>query len=149
MGRRILFKDIKKTLECLEEDPVIFTFSDLVELAEIGKYNFKGKFVLFIKFILTKIFRKDRLKRDIKLRSSTSKFKKFFIFINEDACYAYYLPKYKESFIVGNLKDSMSFCIDCNVEKQLNKFHPHTLLVRMDGLTTLKILINGKNILKN
>ena len=73
---------------------------------------------------MTKILRKDRLKRDIKFHSFTSKFKNFFIFINEDVCYAYYLPKYKKSFKVGNLKNSISFCIDWNVQKQLNNILP-------------------------
>ena len=115
-------RNIKKTLELLEEDPIIFTFSDLREFSK--PFNFKGKFILFLKFILTKLLRKDRLKRDIKFHSFTSKFKNFFIFINEDVCYAYYLPKYKKSFKVGNLKNSISFCIDWNVQKQLNNILP-------------------------
>ncbi len=115
-------REVKKTLEMLEENPVIFTFNDLRKLAI--EYNYKGKLILFLKFILTKLFRKDRLRRDIHIHSFTSKFKRFFLIINEDKSYAYYLPKYKKSFKVGNLKNSISFCIDWNVEKQLNKIAP-------------------------
>ena len=50
-------RSIDKTLKVLEKNPIIFKFKDLKRY--LKKSNFKGKFVILLKFIFTKIFRKD------------------------------------------------------------------------------------------
>ena len=112
-------RSIDNTLKLLEKNPIIFKFNDLKRYCK-GR-NFKGKFVIFLKFIFTKIFRKDRLKRDIKFHRLTSSFINLFIILNEDVTYAYYLPKYCDDFKVAKFNQSLNFCIDCNVKKLLKK----------------------------
>ena len=112
-------RSIDNTLKLLEKNPRIFKFNDLKRY--LKKANFKGKLVIFLKFIFTKIFRKDRLKRDIKTHRFTSWFINLFIILNEDVTYAYYLPKYCDYFKVGNFNQSLNFCIDWNVKKLLKK----------------------------
>lgn len=106
-------RSIDNTLKVLKQNPIIFKFHDLKRYLE--KSNLKGKVVLCFKYMITKILRKDRLKRDIKIHRHTSIFQKFFIFLNEDISYGYYLPKYQNHFKVGDFEKSSNFCIDWNV----------------------------------
>ena len=71
-------RSIDNTLEVLEKNPIIFKFQDLKRY--LKNANFKGKFIILLKFIFTKIFRKDRLKRDVKIHRLTSRFINLFIF---------------------------------------------------------------------
>lgn len=112
-------RNINKILEVLERNPVIFKFNDFRKYSM--KFNLKGKFILFLKYIITKILKQDRIRRDVQNNSFILRFKEFFIFIAEDKSYAYYLPKYHKSFKIGELNDSISFCIDSNVKEQLKK----------------------------
>ena len=112
-------REIKKTLEVLREDPIIFDLNDLQELSK--SYSLKGKLILFLKYLFTIILRKNRLKRDIKNHRHTSRFINLFIFINEDVSFGYYLPKHLTSFKVGDFNQSVNFCIDWNVKKLLKK----------------------------
>ncbi len=116
-------RSIEKTLEVLSINPRIFKLADFLEYS--GKYNFKGKIIMLIKFILTKILRKDLLKKDPKNNKFSSKIRNFFIFINEDISYCHYLPRYINSFKVADLEDSRKFCIDWNVKEQLNAISPN------------------------
>ena len=112
-------RSIDNTLKLLEKNPIIFKFNDLKRYFK--KANSKGKLVIFFNYIFTKIFRKDRLKRDIETHRLTSLFMNLFIILNEDVTYAYYLPKYCDQFKVGNFNQSLNFCIDWNVKKLLKK----------------------------
>ena len=112
-------RSIDHTLKVLERNPIIFKFQDLERY--LKKANFKGKFVILLKFIFTKVLRKDRLKRDVKIHRFTSRLINLFIFLNEDLTYGYYLPKYCDYFKVGNFDQSSNFCIDWNVKKLLKK----------------------------
>ncbi len=107
-------RSIENTLKVLEKNPIIFKFYDLKKY--LKKSNLKGKIVLFFKYIITKILRKDRLKRDIKIHRYTSIFRNLFIFLNEDISYGYYLPK-----CLNNFNKSSNFCIDWNVDYLLKK----------------------------
>ena len=120
MGFSLSF--INNTLKLLDKNPIIFKFEDLKRY--LKKANFKGKFVFLLKFIFIKLFRKDRLKQDIKSHRHTIIFKKLFIILNEDVIYGYYIPKYCDSFNVGNFHHSSNFCIDWNVKKLLKKISP-------------------------
>jgi len=112
-------RSIDSILNILNKNPIIFKFGDIKKT--FNKSNTKGKIILLFKFMLTKIFRKDRLKRDIKIHRLTSKFMNLFITLNEDLSYGYYLPKYLNYFKVGNLNQSSNFCIDWNVKKLLKE----------------------------
>ena len=112
-------RSIDKTLKVLEKNPTIFKYQDLKRY--LKESNLKGKIVLYFKYIITKILKKDRLKRDIKIHRFTSRFFNLFIFLNEDVSYAYYLPKYFNSFKVGNYIQSSNFCIDWNVNVLLKQ----------------------------
>ena len=110
-------RSIKKTLEVLEINPTIYQFDDFKK--EAKSYNFKGKFILFLKYLVTKLLKKDKLRRSI-IKSKLHKFsRRFYIFINEDISYSYYLPKYLDSFKVADFDDSIKFSIDCHVNESL------------------------------
>ena len=65
-------REIKKILEVLEKNPVIFNFNDFLNYSK--NFNFKGRFLFFLKYLITKILKKDRLKRNIKNHAFSSRF---------------------------------------------------------------------------
>lgn len=110
-------RSIKKTLEVLSKNPVIYKFDDFKN--ESKKYNFKGKIVFFLKFIATKLLRKDRLKRKFINTKIEWILRKSYIFINEDVSYGNFLPKYLPSFKVADFHDSIKFSIATKVNESL------------------------------
>ncbi len=115
-------RSIKKTLEVLKKNQDIYKFNDFI--IQSKNHNFKGKLILFLKYVATKVLRKDRLRRSF-IKSKLDKFLRgLYIFINEDEIYGYYLPKYNASFKVGNLNQSKNFCLNSNVKNLLKNIAP-------------------------
>ena len=110
-------RSIKNTLEVLTKNPTIYKFHDFKKQAKV--YNFKGKSILFLKYIATKLLKKDRLKRSFITSKLDKSLRRLYIFINEDISYAYYLPKYLDSFKVADFDDSIKFSIDSHVNLSL------------------------------
>ena len=143
-------REIKKTLEVLEKNPVIFTFNEFLEYSK--NFNFRGRCVLLLKYLITKILKKDCLNRNVKTHAFLSKFRRFFLFINEDVSFAHYLPKCEPSFIVANLNDSMHFSIDWNVENSLKQisspypFGAHAWFTYPENLKQWKKHIHEKDL---
>jgi len=110
-------RSIKKTLEVLNQNPTIYKFDDFI--LQTKYYNFKGKFILFLKYIATKVLRKDKLRKSFITSTLDKNLRRLYIYINEDLCYSYYLPKYLSSFKVADFDDSIKFSIDGHVNESL------------------------------
>ena len=110
-------RSIKKTIEVLKKNPIIYKFDDFK--IESKDYNLKGKVILFFKFLVTKLLRKDCLKRPFIKSRLDEILRKFYIFINEDVSYGKLLPKYLPCFKVASFDDSIKFSIASKVKETL------------------------------
>lgn len=110
-------RSITKTIEVIQKNPIIYKFDDFK--IESKKYSIEGKIVLFLKFLATKLLRKDRIQRPFINSKLEKLFIKFYIFINEDVTYGKFLPKYFPYFKVANFDDSIKFSIASKVTESL------------------------------
>lgn len=103
-------RDVQCFLRVLNHNPVIYTWADLRE--RLRAFNTKGKLVQFARFLPCWLTRVNRLREDTNKLAHWAG-------VNEDVCFAKYLPTVDPTFKVAGYEDSVAFCIDGHVQLQL------------------------------
>jgi len=103
-------RKVASFISALDANPVIFTLDDLVE--RLKPYNAKGKFVNALKYAPCWLMRGNRLREECNSLA-------YFVGVNEDLCYAKYLPAIRNDFLIPSYVESVSFCIDSHVTREL------------------------------
>lgn len=101
---------IKAFIRALGLNPVIFHWADLGD--QLKFYSIKGKAIKMVRYASCCISNGNRL------RAETNSLARW-AGVNEDICYAKYLPAVDPDFRVADYAQSVAFCIDGYVDRQL------------------------------
>jgi hypothetical protein len=97
-------------IRALTRNPVIHRWADLAE--QLEPFNAKGKLVKIARYLPCWLQGFNRLREDTNQLARCAG-------VNEDVCYAKLLPAVYSEFKVAGYKDSVHFCIDSHVKRQL------------------------------
>ena len=103
-------RNVQAFLRVLDHNPVIHRWADLRE--RLRPFNTKGKLVHCARFLPCWLMRANHLREDTNKLAHWAG-------VNEDVCFAKYLPAADPTFKVAGYEESVAFCIDGHVQCQL------------------------------
>jgi hypothetical protein len=104
-------RHVDSFIRALSKNPVIHRWSDLAE--QLQPFNAKGKLVKIARYLPCWLRGFNRLRQDTNQLARWAG-------VNEDVCYAKLLPAVDSAFKTAGYRDSVHFCVDWHVERQLD-----------------------------